>query len=117
MLRIGLFLLTNIAVIVVAGMMLNLLGVGHYLEGSNLNLSNLLIFCAVFGCSGALISLLLSKWMAKMATRTQVITEARSEEERWLLNTLQQLARQAGIGMPEVGIFPAAESNLSLIHI
>ena len=111
MFRIGLFLLTNIAVIVVASIMLNLLGVGHYLEGSNLNLTSLLIFCAVFGFSGALISLFLSKWMAKMTTRTQVITQPRNEQERWLLNTVQQLAKQAGINMPEVGIFPAPESN------
>ena len=111
MFRIGLFLLTNIAVIVVASIMLNLLGVGHYLEGSNLNLTSLLIFCAVFGFSGALISLFLSKWMAKMATRTQIITQPQNEQERWLLNTVQQLASQARIKMPEVGIFPAAESN------
>ena len=111
MFRIGLFLLTNIAVIVVASIMLNLLGVGHYLEGSNLNLTSLLIFCGVFGFSGALISLFLSKWMAKLTTRTQVIAEPRNEQERWLLNTVQQLAKQAGINMPEVGVFPAPESN------
>ena len=111
MFRIGLFLLTNIAVIVVASIMLNLLGVGHYLEGSNLNLTSLLIFCGVFGFSGALISLFLSKWMAKLTTRTQVVNQPRNEQERWLLNTVQQLARQTGINMPEVGIFPAMESN------
>ena len=111
MFRIGLFLLTNIAVIVVASIMLNLLGVSHYLEGSNLNLTSLLIFCGVFGFSGALISLFLSKWMAKLTTRTQVIAEPRNEQERWLLNTVQQLAKQAGINMPEVGVFPAPESN------
>ena len=83
MFRIGLFLLTNIAVIVVASIMLNLLGVGHYLEGSNLNLTSLLIFCGVFGFSGALISLFLSKWMAKLTTRTQLITQPRNEQERW----------------------------------
>ena len=111
MFRIGLFLLTNIAVIVVASITLNLLGVGHYLEGSNLNLTSLLIFCGVFGFSGALISLFLSKWMAKLTTRTQVVNQPRNEQERWLLNTVQQLARQTGINMPEVGIFPAMESN------
>jgi heat shock protein HtpX len=111
MFRIGLFLLTNIAVILVASTMLNVLGVQHYLEGSNLNLNSLLIFCAVFGFSGALISLFLSKWMAKLTTRTQIITQPRNEQERWLVNTVQQLANQAGINMPEVGIFPAMESN------
>ncbi len=111
MFRIGLFLLTNIAVIAVASVMLNILGVGHYLEGSNLNLTSLLIFCAIFGFSGALISLFLSKWIAKRATRTQIITEPRSAQEQWLVSTVKELSNQAGIKMPEVGIFPAMESN------
>lgn len=113
MLRIGLFLLTNLAVILVASITLNLLGVGSYLEnsGSDLNLTNLLIFCAVFGFSGSLISLFLSKFMAKMGTRTEIIQQPRNADERWLLATVKDLADQARIGMPEVGIFPAQESN------
>ncbi len=113
MLRIGLFLLTNLAVLLVASITLNLLGVGSYLEsnGQGLDLSNLLVFCAVFGFSGALISLFLSKFMAKRGTKTQVITQPRTTEEKWLLETVGDLATKAGIKMPEVGIFPAQESN------
>lgn len=111
MLRIGLFLLTNLAVIFVASITLSLLGVEHYLQGSGLNLTSLLIFCAVFGFSGSLISLLISKWMAKRFTGTQIIETPRNEQERWLLETVRQLAQKANIGMPEVGIFPAPESN------
>ena len=111
MLRIGLFLLTNLAVLAVASITLQLLGVGHYLQGSSLNLGSLLIFCAVFGFSGSLISLFISKWMAKRSTGTQLIETPKTEEERWLLETTRELAHKAGIGMPEVGIFPAQESN------
>ncbi len=111
MLRIGLFLLTNLAVLFIASITLSLLGVEHYLQGSGLNLTSLLIFCAVFGFSGSLISLLISKWMAKRSTRTRIIDQPKTEQERWLVETTQQLAQKAGIGMPEVGIFPAPESN------
>lgn len=111
--RIALFLATNLAVIVLASITLNLLGVGSYLDqsGADLDLQNLLIFCAVFGFAGSLISLFLSKWMAKRFTRTRVIEQPRDARERWLLQTVAQLAEKANIGMPEVGIFPAQESN------
>lgn len=111
MLRIGLFLLTNLAVIFIASITLNLLGVEHYLQGTELNLTSLLIFCAVFGFSGSLISLLISKWMAKRSTKTRIIETPVTEQERWLVNTVAELAKKANIGMPEVGIFPAPESN------
>lgn len=111
MLRIGLFLLTNLAVLVVASITLQLLGVEHYLQDTGLNLTSLLIFCAVFGFSGSLISLFISKWMAKRTTGTQIIENPRTPDERWLLETTRELAQKAGIGMPEVGIFPAQESN------
>lgn len=109
--RIGLFLLTNIAILGVASITLQLLGAEHYLQGSELNLTNLLIFCAVFGFTGAFISLFISKWMAKRSTGTQIIEQPRTPEERWLVETTRELAEKAGIGMPEVGIFPAQESN------
>jgi len=101
------------AVLVIASVTLNLLGVGHYLDqsGSDLNLTALLIFCAVFGFTGALVSLFISKWMAKRSTGTQIITHAKTPEERWLMQTVKELADKAGIGMPEVGIFPAQQSN------
>lgn len=111
MLRVGLFLLTNIAVLAVAGVTLNLLGVGRFLTAEGLDLSSLLAFCAVFGFSGALVSLFLSKWMAKMSARVQVIDNPRTPDERWLVETVRELATKANIGMPEVGIFPAEQSN------
>jgi heat shock protein HtpX len=80
-------------------------------NGIDLNPSALLAFCAVFGMSGAFVSLLLSKFMAKQSTGTQILTAARNREEQWLLSTVEELAREAGIGMPEVGIFPAEQPN------
>lgn len=111
MMRIALFLATNLAVILVASVTLNLLGVDQYLTGTGLNLTSLLIFCAVFGFAGSFVSLLLSKTMAKMSTRTQIIEQPRTEQERWLLSTVAELAQKAGIGMPDVGIFPAQQAN------
>jgi heat shock protein HtpX len=111
--RIGLFLLTNLAVVLIASIVLSLLGVGSYLEesGTGLNLQALLIFCAVFGFSGSLFSLMISKWMAKRSTGTRIIQSPSTPEERWLLETVADLAREANIGMPEIGIFPAQQSN------
>lgn len=113
MMRIALFLLTNLAVIVVASITLSLLGVNSYLarSGTGLDLGNLLIFSAVFGFAGSFISLLISKPMAKWSARVQVIKEPANDGERWLLNTVRELADKAGIGMPEVGVFPARQSN------
>ena len=113
MYRIGLFLLTNLAIIVVASISLRLLGVDSILanNGMDLDLSALLIFCAVFGFLGSLVSLLLSKFLAKRTSGTQIIGQPQSEEERWLVQTVAELAKKADIGMPEVGIFPAQQSN------
>ncbi len=113
MLRIGLFLLTNLAVIAVASVTLSLLGVSHYLQnnGVDLNLTSLLIFCAVFGITGSLISLFLSKTIAKWSTKTKIIEQPRTAEEQWLVHTVRELTKDAKIGMPDVGIFPAPESN------
>ncbi len=113
MMRIALFLATNLAVIVVASITLNLLGVDHYLQnnGVDLNLGALLMFCAVFGMAGSIVSLLLSKFMAKLGTRTKVIDTPSSPEERWLVETVRELAQKADIGMPDVGIFPSQASN------
>ncbi|MGH8491572.1 MAG: protease HtpX [Moraxellaceae bacterium] len=112
MFRIFLFLMTNLAVVVIAGIVLNLLGVGStHGAGNTLNLQALLIFCFVFGMVGSLFSLFISKWMAKRSTGTQLIENPRTEEERWLVSTVQELANKAGIKMPEVGIFPSMQSN------
>jgi heat shock protein HtpX len=112
MMRIALFLATNLAIVIVASITLNLLGVNHYLEQSGqLNLTSLLIFCAVFGMTGSIISLLLSKFIAKRSARVQVITQPSSDIEHWLVSTVEELAAKAGIGKPEIGIFPAQQSN------
>ncbi|MBZ9557360.1 MULTISPECIES: protease HtpX [unclassified Modicisalibacter] len=111
MMRIVLFLATNLAVVLVASITLRLLGVEPYLNANGLNLNALLIFCFVFGMAGSLVSLLLSKTMAKMSTRAQVIETPRDANEKWLLDSVAELARDAGIKMPEVAIFPAEQSN------
>lgn len=111
MMRILLFLGTNLAIIIVASLTLNLLGVNSYLTANGLDLGSLLAFCAVFGFAGALVSLLLSKFMAKLTTKTQIIKQPSSQEELWLLDTVAELAQKAGIGMPEVGVFPSNAAN------
>ena len=113
MLRILLFLGTNLAVLLVAGITLSLLGVPSYLQqgGTELNLQSLLIFCAVFGFAGSFVSLFLSKFMAKMGTGTQIIENPSNHAEQWLVDTVKELSTKAGIGMPEVGIFPSPVSN------
>lgn len=111
--RIGLFLLTNLAVIVVLGIVLRLLGVDRVLDesGSGLDYTKLLIFAAVFGFGGSFISLAMSKWMAKRSTGAEVITQPRSETERWLLATVERQAKQLGIKMPEVAVFQSPDPN------
>ncbi len=113
MLRIALFLLTNLAIVIVASITLSLLGFEGYLaaNGVDLNLSSLLVFCFVFGMAGSVVSLLLSKTMAKMGTGTQIIQQPRNADEKWLMETVAELAKDAGIGMPEVGIFQSQTSN------
>src|SRR6056300_559116 len=113
MLRIALFLLTNLAIVLVASITLSLLGFEGYLasNGVDLNLSSLLVFCFVFGMAGSVVSLLLSKTMAKMGTGTQIIESPRNADEQWLVATVAELAKDAGIGMPEVGIFQSQTSN------
>ena len=96
---------------VVASITLNILGVGRYLTANGLDMGALLAFCAVFGFAGSFVSLMLSKTMAKMGTGTQIIDQPRTAQERWLLDTVKELSDKAGIGMPEVGIFPSPESN------
>jgi len=112
MMRILLFLATNIAVILVASITLSLLGVGSVHDGQGgMNLQSLLIFCAVFGFAGSFVSLFLSKWMAKRSTGARVIEQPQTQQERWLVSTVEELARTAGIGMPEVAIFPSRAPN------
>ena len=91
MMRIGLFLLTNLAVLVLASVTLNILGVGSIMaqNGVDLDLQRLLVFCAVFGMAGSVISLLMSKWLAKRSTGTRLITEPSGEGERWLVQNVR----------------------------
>jgi heat shock protein HtpX len=111
--RIGLFLLTNIAVIAVASIVLSLLGVGSTLQanGVDLDVGNLLVFAAVFGFAGSFVSLALSKFMAKKMTGAQVIENPRNADEKWLVDTVRRQAEKAGIGMPEVAIYDAPDPN------
>ncbi|MGB3394483.1 MAG: protease HtpX [Stenotrophomonas sp.] len=103
--RIGLFLLTNLAVLVLASVVMSILGV------NSTQMSGLLVMAAIFGFGGSIISLLLSKFMAKRGTGAVVITEPRNSTERWLLDTVARQARAAGIGMPEVAVYDAPEIN------
>ncbi|ROU01625.1 protease HtpX [Marinobacter sp. R17] len=109
--RILLFLATNLAVIFVASITLKLLGVDSYLAQNGIAYGNLLIFAAVFGFAGSIISLLISKRMALWSTRAQIIEQPRTPAERWLVDMVAELAQQAGIKMPDVAIFPAQQSN------
>lgn len=113
MLRIGLFLGTNIAILVLVSFVFRILGLENYLasHGVYSNTTSLLVFCAVFGFAGSFISLLLSKFMAKRGTGTRIIEQPATADERWLVDTVAELAKKANIGMPEVGIFPAQQSN------
>ncbi len=113
MLRIGLFLATNIAILALFTLVFKVLGLEQYLasQGVYTNLTSLLIMCAFFGFAGSLISLFTSKWMAKMSAGVQIIDQPGNADERWLIDTVKDLSAKAGIGMPEVGIFPAQQSN------
>lgn len=111
MMRILLFLGTNLAVVLVASFTLRLFGIEGYLQGQGINFTGLLLFCFVFGMAGSLISLLISKWMAKRTTGTVLIETPSNDTERWLVDTVTELSRDAGIRPPEVGIFPSQQSN------
>ena len=111
--RIMLFILTNIAIMVVLSISLRLLGVDSILaeNGSDLNIQSLVILSGVIGFGGSFISLLISKWMAKRMTGAVVITNPSSNIERWLIETTQKHAKIVGIKMPEVAIFPSTAMN------
>jgi heat shock protein HtpX len=106
--RIVLFVLTNVAVLAVLSIIVGVLGLDRFLTAEGLDLTSLLVFSAVIGFGGAIISLLISKWMAKMSTGARVIDGSEGTTEFWLVQTVQKLAQQAQIGMPEVAIFEGA---------
>jgi len=111
--RIFLFLITNLAIVFVLSIVLHLLGVDRILDeqGVGLDINNLLVFSAVFGFGGSLMSLMMSKWTAKRFTGAQVITQASTAREKWLVSTVERQAQAAGIGMPEVAIYDASDVN------
>ena len=111
--RVFLFLATNIAILLVLSVTMRLLGVERLLDeqGIGLDYNALLIFAAVLGFGGSLISLAISKWTAKRLTGAQVIEQPGNATERWLVDTVRRQAQQAGIGMPEVAIFDSPDPN------
>jgi heat shock protein HtpX len=111
--RIVLFILTNLAIMFMLSIVVNLLEMSGliHLQGTGLNLGSLLLISAVWGMGGSFISLAISKWMAKRAMGVHIIAQPQNATESWLLNTVTQQARTAGIGMPEVGIFESPDPN------
>lgn len=109
--RVGLFVLTNLAVLLVISVIVRVLGVDRFLHAEGIDLGSLLVFSAVVGFTGSVISLLMSKPMAKMAVGARVITSPSDSEEYWLLDTVARLSHKAGIKMPEVAIFEDMSPN------
>ena len=113
MMRIALFLATNAAILVLISIVFQVFGFEGILaeNGVDLNLQALLVMSAVIGFGGSFISLAMSKFLAKRSMGVKIIEQPANSSEQWLVRTVQQQAQQAGIGMPEVGIFEAAEPN------
>ncbi len=113
MMRVLLFVATNIAIMIVIGVLFSVLGLGQVLDtqGVDLNLTALLFMSAIIGMTGSFISLAMSKWSAKRAMGVQVIEQPQNQTERWLLEMVKRQAQQVGIDMPEVGIFESADIN------
>ena len=103
--RIVLFIATNLAVLLVLSIVLNVLGIGRGVSGAGINVTELLVFSAIVGFSGAIISLLMSKTAAKWSTGARVIETPSNATEQWLVATVRQLAEKAGIGMPDVAVY------------
>ncbi len=106
--RIVLFLLTNLAIVLVLSVVTSVLGLNRYLSAYGMNYGSLLAFSLLLGFAGSIISLLMSKRMAKWTTGLRMITQPRTADEAWIVQTVQRLADRAGIGMPEVGIYEGA---------
>jgi heat shock protein HtpX len=109
--RIFLFLVTNMAIMLVLSLTLSVLGVGAYMTEAGINYKSLLIFTAVMGMGGSLISLAISKWTAKRMVGAEVITDPKTVDEKWLLETVRVQAQSAGIGMPEVATYESPDVN------
>ena len=112
MLRILLFLGTNLAIMLVLSIVVSLFGIDRWAYShTGMNLQGMLVLCAVFGMGGSFISLAMSKWLAKMSVGAQVIAEPRSADEQWLFATVRRHAEAAGIGMPEIAVYDAPDMN------
>jgi len=113
MMRIILFLATNVAIMIVISIVFSVFGIGSTLQsnGVDLNLNALLVMSAVIGMTGSVISLAISKWSAKRAMNVHVIENPQNQTEQWLVSLVAKQAKEAGIGMPEVGIFQTPEPN------
>jgi heat shock protein HtpX len=112
MLRVVLFILTNLAVMALLAIVVKLTGIDVYTQSrGGINLQGLLVMSAVLGMGGSFISLVMSKWIAKLTTKARVITDPRDLTEKWLYDTVRRHAEKAGIGMPEVAIYDAPEMN------
>jgi heat shock protein HtpX len=109
--RIFLFVVTNLAIVLVLSIVAQVTGLDAWLAQQGGSLGGLLVFAAFFGFSGSLISLAISKWMAVRAMGVQIIHQPASADEQWLLATVRSLADKAGVGMPEVGIFDSPQPN------
>lgn len=109
--RIALFLVTNLAIVAVLTVLAEVFGLNRWLAARGQGLLPLLVLSSFIGFGGALVSLLMSKWIAKRSMGVQVIGQPSTDSERWLVGTVQKLALQAGIGMPEVGVFDSPEPN------
>ncbi len=109
--RVGLFLATNLALLVVLGVVMNLLEPWLVAQGINVSHAGMLLFALVFGMGGAFISLAMSKRIALMSMRARVIDKPANATERWLVETVQRQAREAGVGMPDVAIFESPDPN------
>ncbi len=109
--RIALFLATNLAIVFVLSVSMRLLGVEPYLTAQGLNLTSLLIFAAIMGFGGSFISLAISKWMAKKSMGVRVIESPANATEAWLVDTIRKFSAEAGIKMPEVGLYDAPDVN------
>jgi len=112
MLRIVLFVLTNLAIMLVLSVVASIFGLDRWAYAhSHINMTGLLVWCALFGMGGSFISLLLSKTMAKMSVGAQVIAQPRNPSEQWLFDTVAHHAQNAGIGMPEIAVYEAPDMN------
>src|SRR6187399_2210926 len=110
--RVALFLVTNIAIVLTVSLILHLLGVGRYVGPNGLDLRSLVVFCFIWGMAGSMISLLISRWMAKRSTGMQLVNGRTGDDTAdWLYRTVEELTRKANLPMPEVGIYPSEEVN------